>query len=259
MEKILSAKNILITGGTSRLGDAFVRKALERGARVFLTYHQNEKRVEELRALGAECFKLDLSDVAAMELFCKAVKEKTPVLDVIIHNAAAVRDHTLQNLTEEDWDYVLAVDLKAPYFLTKKLLPLLFKGNSSRSLGATAEKLAVGRAGPKIFFITSRAAITGGIGISNYAAAKAGLIGLAKSLAQELGKKNILVNAVNPGFMISGMTEHLAEEVLARNRFASPVERFSVPEEVADFLVYLSSDAMSQVTGQVIHYESRKI
>lgn len=111
----------------------------------------------------------------------------------------------------------------------------------------------------KILFITSRAAVVGSFGISNYAAAKAGLIGLAKSLALELGKKNILVNAVNPGFMKSRMTENLPEEVLQKNLEASPVGRYSDPEEVADFLVYLSSDAMTQVTGQVLHFESRQI
>lgn len=239
-------KNILITGGTSRLGSCFVRKAAADGARVFFTYHQNSSAAQELIALGAEGFPLDLADSPSVETFAKTLKEKSPVLDAVIHNAAAVRDHTLQNLTEEEWNYVLNVDLKAPFLLTKKLLPLLFKASKENAYA-------------KILFITSRAAVQGGVGISNYAAAKAGLIGLTKSLAQELGKKNILVNAVNPGFMKSSMTENLPGQVLQSNLEASPLNRFSDPEEVADFLLYLCSEKTRGVSGQVFHFESRKI
>ncbi|HXV28176.1 MAG TPA: SDR family oxidoreductase, partial [bacterium] len=160
----------------------------------------------------------------------------------VIHNAACVRDHTVQNLSDEDWDKVLTVNLKAPYYLTKKILPLLFKRRMS-----------------KIFMLISRMAVSGGFGASNYAAAKAGLIGLTKSLAAELARKNILVNAVNPGFMLSAMTEALPEEVRKRNQDASYLGRFSDPEEVAGFLVYLCSDAMTQVTGQILHFESRNL
>ncbi len=238
-------KNILITGGTSRLGSCFVRKAKAAGYRVFFTYHQNSSSAQELQNLGAEGFQLNLADTAAIDEFAKILKEKAGVLDCVIHNAAAVRDHTLQNLTEEEWDHVMAVDLKAPYYLTKKILQMLFK--ASKESGSA-----------KVLMITSRAAIQGGIGISNYAAAKAGLIGLAKSMAQELGKKNILVNAVNPGFMKSAMTENLPEQVLQNNLEASPIARYSEPGEVADFLFYLCSDAMKGVTGQVFHFESRK-
>lgn len=237
----LSPKNILITGGTSRLGRAFVEKAIAAQARVFFTYHQNQKQADELTKIGAEGFQLDLSDMRQIEAFCVQLKSKIKQLDVLIHNAAAIADHTIQNLEEADWDRVLTVNLKAPYYLTKKLLPLLFKTKA------------------KIFFITSRVAVMGGFGVSNYAAAKAGLIGLTKSLAQELGKKKILVNAVNPGFMKSAMTENLPEQVLQRNLEASPLQSFSNPDEVADFLIFLSSDAMSQVTGQTLHFESRKL
>lgn len=144
-------------------------------------------------------------------------------------------------MTEEEWDEVLNANLKAPYLLTQKLLPLLFKARPS-----------------KIFFIVSRAALQGIFGAANYSASKAGLVALAKSLAQELGRKEILVNCVNPGFMKSRMTESLPPEVIEKNINESALRRLSNPEEVADFLVYLSSDKMTQVTGQVFHYESRK-
>ena len=107
--------------------------------------------------------------------------------------------------------------------------------------------------------LISRAANLGAYGASNYSAAKAALVGLVKSLAQEWGPEGILVNAVNPGFMLSRMTENLAEEYLEKNRKASPLSQYSDPEEVARFMLYLCSDAMTQVTGQVFHFESRRI
>ena len=236
----LQGKTILITGGTSRLGSAFVTKALAEGARVFFTYFQHEEDAKALTRQGAEGFLLDLSGTSAIDEFAKAFKEKAEELHILIHNAATVRDHTIQNMTEEEWDEVLSVNLKAPYYLTKKLLPLLFRVKS------------------KVFMITSRAAQVGSFGSSNYAASKAGLAALAKSLAQELGKKEILVNAVNPGFMQSRMTERLPESVLQMQKRASVLGRYSDPEEVADFLVYLCSDRMSGVSGQIFHFESRK-
>ena len=269
-------KTLLITGGTSRLGECVVRKAVSSGAKTYFTYKKNQQKADELKALGARAFQLELSSTAAIDAFCKILKEEMQHLDVLIHNAAEVRDHTIQNLTEEDWDKVLAVNLKAPYYLTKKLLPLLFRKKKKENETPVCNLEDEGRRisqtkilrcaqddknsqPSKILFITSRAAVTGGFGISNYAAAKAGLIGLTKSLAQELGKKQILVNAVNPGFMISAMTEKLPEAVLQHHLELSSIQRYSNPEEVAGFLLYLCSDQMTQVTGQIFHFESRKI
>ena len=239
---MLGQKNILITGGTSALGSAFVRKALEARAAVFFTYFQNESKAKELVTLGAQGFRLNLASPQEIDSFQKEFRSKVKVLHVLIHNAAATRDATVSNMEESAWDEVLNVNLKAPYLLTKKLLSPLFKADPA-----------------KIFFITSRGALHGIFGASNYAASKAALIGLAKSLAQELGRKNILVNCVNPGFMKSRMTEPLPEAVTQKNIQESVLGKISSPGEVADFLVYLSSDRMTQVSGQIFHYESRKI
>lgn len=222
---------------------------------MFFTFCQNEERAKELMALGAQGFRLDLGNGAALDAFQKEFRSvivearsprpaggETPPLHVLIHNAALTRDATIQNMDETAWDEVLSVNLKAPYLLTKKLFPLLFKAQPS-----------------KIFFIVSRAALQGIFGAANYAASKAGLVALAKSLAQELGRKEILVNCVNPGFMKSRMTESLPPEIFEKNRRESALGRISDPEEVARFLVYLCSDQMTQVTGQVFHFESRKI
>ena len=250
MEQSLAGKNVLITGGTSALGSAFVRKARREGAQVFFTYHREEARAHELEALGAKGVKLDLGNTAAINQFQKTLRSEIKILHVLVHNAAVTRDAVFQKMEETEWDEVLAVNLKAPYFLTKKLLPLLFQGQVPEGPVPLGVR--------KIFFITSRGAFTGIFGASNYAASKAGLMALAKSLAQELGRKKILVNCVNPGFMKSKMTESLPAEVFERNVAESALDQISDPEEVADFLVYLSSDRMTQVTGQVFHYESRK-
>ena len=232
----------MITGGTSALGSAFVRKAVEEGGSVYFTYHQSEERAKALEALGACGFKLDLTRTSSMDDFQKEFRSQVKILHGLIHNAALTQDATLQNMGEEAWNKILSANLKAPYLLTKKLLACLFKAKPA-----------------KIFFITSRAALHGIFGASNYAASKAGLVGMARSLAHELGKKEILVNCVNPGFMKSRMTESLPREVIEKNIRDSVLNKLSNPEEVADFLVYLLSDHMTQVSGQIFHFESRKI
>lgn len=219
-----------------------MRKLIEAGANVFFTFHKDVSRAKELTDLGAKGFQLNLAETGQIESFSKNLRSQIKSLHVLIHNAATTSDATMQNMTEAAWDEVISINLKAPYFLTKKLLSLLFQASPS-----------------KIFFITSRAASQGIFGASNYASSKAGLVGLAKSLAQELGKKQILVNCVNPGFMKSAMTESLPIKVFDKNIQESVLGKISNPEEVADFLIYLSSDHMTQVSGQVFHFESRKV
>ena len=237
---LLENKTILITGGASVLGQAFVRAAVRKSAKVFFTYHSSSARAKDLEQSGAKGFPLDLGDTQAIGRFAEAFGEKVEQLDVLIHNAAATADSFVEKMSEKDWDAVLQVNLKAPFYLTQKLLPLLLRKTPS-----------------KIFALVSRAGLSGLAGAANYAASKGGLIAMTKALAKELGRKKILVNAVNPGFMRSSMTAEVPEEVLQRNLDASPLKAFSDPGEVAEFLVYLSSDHMRQITGQVFHFESR--
>jgi 3-oxoacyl-[acyl-carrier protein] reductase len=240
LELSLKEKTILITGGTSQLGRAFVRKAVQRGARVFFTYFKNTEIAQELEGTGAQGFSLDLADVNAMDAFAATLKERTESLDVLIHNAAMTADAFIEKMSESDWNNVMRVNLKAPFYLTQKLLPLLLRKTPS-----------------KVFTLVSRAGLSGLAGAANYAASKGGLIAMTKTLAKELGRKKILVNAVNPGFMRSPMTANVPPEILRRNLEDSPLKTFSDPEEVADFLLFLSSDQMRLVTGQVFHFESR--
>lgn len=240
METLLQDKTILITGGTSRLGQAFVRKAAQQGARVFFTYFKATALAGELEKTGATACALDLSDSQSIAGFAAGLSGKVEQLNILIHNAATFANSLIESMTEKQWDDVLKVNLKAPFYLTQKLLPLLMRKTPS-----------------KVFTLISRTGLSGLAGAANYAASKGGLIAMTKTLAKELGRKKILVNGVNPGFMESTMTGSLSPQTLQRNLEESSLKSFSDPDEVADFLVYLSSDRMRQVTGQVFHFESR--
>lgn len=240
MDVTLSGKQIFITGGTSALGRMFVKRALEEGASVYFTYHENQTEAEELKKLGAVGFQIDLSNRAQIDQLKKDLQTHTRELDGLIHNAAFVKDHTIQNLPEEDWDSVLSVDLNGVYYLTKKFLSFLFKKPS------------------KVLNLISRSGLRGGFGQANYAAAKGGLIALTKTLAAELGKKQILVNALNPGFMKSRMTESIPADVFKRNVEESVLNKISDPRAVSDFMIYLLSDQFQNVSGQIFHLDSRR-
>jgi len=240
LEPSLKGRTILITGGTSELGQPLVRKALQQGARVFFTYFMDEETAGQLELLGAHGAAVDLASAKAMDEFVAEFQKKTEQLDILIHNAAMTADALIEKMSEQQWDKVISVNLKAPFYLTRQLLSLLLRSPQA-----------------KIFTLVSRAGLSGLAGAANYAASKGGLIAMTKTLAKELGRKKILVNAVNPGFMRSSMTENVPEEVLQQNIEMSPLKSFTDPEEVADFLIYLSSEKMRRVTGQVFHFESR--
>ena len=242
MGPLLSGKTILITGGTSELGAAFVRQAIRHDARVSFTYFRSLEKAKELEAIGAEGFQFDLTKTASMDDFLAQFKGKHESLDCLVHNAAVTADGMLEKLSDEAWDTVLAANLKAPFYLTRGLLPLLMRNQPS-----------------KILTLVSRAGFEGLPGAANYAAAKGGLIAMTKTLARELGRRKILVNAVNPGFMRSRMTSSVPEGVIQKAADRSPLKTLADPEEAAGFLVYLCSDLVKKVTGQVFHFESRPL
>jgi len=240
MDVHLSGKSILISGGTSALGRVFVERALEEGATIFFTYCRNRDEAMRLGKLGARGFQINLSRHSEIDQLKKEIQAVTRGLDILVCNAAIVNDHTIQNLTEEEWDEVISVDLDSVYYLTKRFLPFLFKKQRS-----------------KILNVISRVGLHGGFGQANYAAAKAGLIAMTKSLARELGKKQILVNGLNPGFMRSGLTESIPQGVFDRKVGEGVLGKTSDPHEVADFMIYLLSDRFQGASGQIFHYDSR--
>ena len=235
----LSGKNFLITGGTSVLGECLVREALAANARVFFTWHKNEAKARELEHLHARAIRLDMNSAEAVQAAGQKVAAAVRALHGLVHNAAAIRDATLENLSETDWDTVMAANVRAPFILTRELMPVLEKAKPGR-----------------VVALTSRAAIAGAYGASNYAASKAALEAWVKTLARESGEK-VLVNAVNPGFMLSGMTAKVPEKAKENQKNLSPLKRFSDPLSVARKILYLLSEENEQITGQVLNLESR--
>lgn len=242
MEISLKNKSILVTGGTGGLGSVLVEKLIQEKAKVFFTYHKNEIQAEKLVNKGAIGFKHDLMDRGSTQALKENIKKHVSSLDGLVNNAAAIFDKTISKLPVDKWDEVIQADLTSIFLTMKTLLPLLYK----------AEKA-------KIVNLTSRVGVVGGFGQANYAAAKAGVIALTKTLAKEAGRKGICVNAVNPGFMITGMNRDLPKDILESKLKESVLGSYSDPDRVADFILYLLSNRADTVSGQVFHIDSRNV
>jgi len=235
----LAGKNILITGGTSVLGESLVRQAMLVGARVFFTWRRDKEKADELEKLGARSVQLDLTSSEAIRQTAEKISVATRTLHGLVHNAAMTCDAMVENLTEDDWDQVIDANAKAPFLLTRELMPALEKANPGR-----------------VIALTSRAATSGVYGAANYAASKAALEAWVKTLAREADGK-VLVNAVNPGFMLSGMTNKVPEKARELQRNLSAIKKYSDPDAVAKAILFLLSDENTQITGQVLNLESR--
>ncbi len=235
----LSSKNALITGASGGLGQALARGLHAAGSRVVLT-GTRRPALETLQAeLGEGAFVVT-SDLADPESAPRLVREAEDALgggvDILLNNAGLTRDGLALRLKDEDWQTVLDVNLSAPFRLCRAVL----KGMMGRRWG-------------RIINITSVVGVTGNAGQSNYAAAKAGLIGMTKSLAQEMGPRGITVNALAPGFIVTPMTDRLPEDRRQALLKAIPVGTFGTPEDIASAAVFLASSAARYITGQTLH------
>ena len=222
------------------LGQAFCRRALRDGAHVYFTYFQNTVAAASLEKEGARGFRLDFSNLNGIDPIKEEIKNSKGRVDILINNAGTTANGKLGSLSSADWGKVVEVNLSAVFRITRTLLPLLYRSERGRVLN-----------------VASRLGVRGGAGASNYAAAKAGLIAFTRTLAMEVGRKGILVNALNPGFMISGMTKDVPEEIKQRHIKDSVLGQHADPEEVARFMMYLVSDQCQGVSGQVFNYDSR--
>lgn len=240
MQVDLADTVVVITGGTSVIGRAIVSACLENAARVFFTYKNNRTVACALEKKGARALRVDLSDRAARKDFGEKIAEEADRIDLLIHNAALVRDKVTVSISEDDWDSVLEVNLTASVFIIKQFLPLLYMSKSA-----------------KILMVASQVGWHGAYGQANYAASKGAMIAVTKSLAKELGKKNILVNAVNPGFIFSPMTENVPMAVQKENLERSCLATYGTPDEVAGFVLYYASRYVSKVSGQIFSLDSR--
>ncbi|MBW6500575.1 MAG: 3-oxoacyl-[acyl-carrier-protein] reductase [Bacteroidales bacterium] len=239
--KLLEGKTALITGASRGIGKAIAHKFALHGADIAIT---NIAEDEEFEAAIAEIKALDVKVkgyVSNAASFADSARIATEVLndfgrlDILVNNAGITKDTLLMRMSEEQWDSVIAVNLKSVFNLTKAVMQIMLKQKSG-----------------SIINMSSVVGVSGNAGQSNYSASKAGIIGFTKSVAKELGSRNIRCNAIAPGFIITEMTEKLPPDI--KNEWINkiPLKRGGTPDDVADTALFLASDLSSYITGQTI-------
>ncbi|QUB47752.1 3-oxoacyl-[acyl-carrier-protein] reductase [Prevotella sp. oral taxon 475] len=241
---LLSGKTALITGAARGIGKAIALKFAQEGANIAFTdlvIDENGKATEaEIAALGvkAKGYASNAADFAQSEEVVKRVKEDFGAVDILVNNAGITKDGLMLRMTETQWDAVIGVNLKSAFNFIHACVPVMMR-----------------QRGGSIINMASVVGVHGNAGQANYAASKAGMIALAKSVAQEMGPKGIRANAIAPGFIDTAMTQELSEEV--RNEWMKqiPLRRGGTVEDVANCALYLASDLSSYVSGQVIQVD----
>ncbi|ABS64963.1 3-oxoacyl-(acyl-carrier-protein) reductase [Parvibaculum lavamentivorans DS-1] len=234
----LTGRNALVTGASGGIGSDIARVFHAQGATVALS----GTRREALDALASELgdrvhvLPCNLSDGAAVDALPKQAEEAMGTLDILINNAGLTRDNLFMRMKDEEWDEVIRVNLTAAFRLSRGVLRGMMKRRWGRIIG-----------------ITSVVGITGNPGQGNYAASKAGMIGMTKSLAQEVASRNITANCIAPGFIRSAMTDALNEEQQGRIMSTIPAARLGEGAEIAAAAVFLASEEAAYVTGQTLH------
>jgi 3-oxoacyl-[acyl-carrier protein] reductase len=239
---LLENKVAIITGASRGIGRAIAARFIEEGATVAFTYLSSDEKARqleaELTAQGgvAKGFKSDASKFASAQELVDAVVEAFGTVDILVNNAGITRDTLLMRMSEEQWDEVIETNLKSAFNLTKAVIRPMLKAKSG-----------------SIINMSSVVGVSGNAGQANYAASKAGMIGFTKSVAQELGSRNIRCNAIAPGFIETEMTEALDQKVVEEWRNSIPMKRGGSPTDVANTTIYLASNLSAYVTGQTIH------
>ena len=240
----LSDKTALVTGGTRGIGRAIVEALAAAGANVAFTYRSSteaaEALVDELEAQGTEALSLqgDVANLDTAQDHVDAVLDRWETLDVLVNNAGITRDGLMLRLTEEDWDDVIDTNLKGVFNYAK-----------------AAYRPMMGQRSGAIVNISSVVGTSGNAGQTNYAASKAGIVGFSKSLAKELGGRNVRVNVVAPGYVQTDMTDELSDDAREGILDAVPLDRLAEPDDVAQAVLYLASPAAAYVTGHVLHVD----
>lgn len=233
----LTGRTALVTGSTRGIGRAIASSLAAAGARVAVVGRERARAVEAAAELGGEAagFAADMGDPPAVAALVAEVEEAFGRIDILVNNAGLTRDNILFRLRDEDWNAVLDANLRGAFLAIR---------SASRGM--------IKRRWGRVINIASVVGITGNKGQANYAASKAGLIALTKSVAKELGSRNVLVNAVAPGFIDTDMTAALTAEARAALAGQIPLERLGTPEDVAAAVTFLASEHASYITGQTL-------
>ena len=234
----LTGKTALVTGATGGIGGEIAIALHAAGATVGLSGTRAERLQARADTLGERCFVLpaNLSDPQGPEDLAKAAEAAMGSIDIVVNNAGLTRDNLAMRMKDEEWDQVIAVNLTAAFRLSRACLRGMMKRRFGRIIG-----------------ITSIVGVTGNPGQANYAASKAGLIGMSKSLAQEVASRGITVNCVAPGFIETAMTDELSDAQKEKLMGAIPAGRMGTAQEIAAATLYLASAEASYVTGQTLH------
>ncbi len=241
---MLNGKCALVTGASRGIGKAIALKLASLGANLVLNYRSSEAEAleveKEIKNMGVEAISVkgDISKLEDVENLVAAAKEKFGVIDIMVNNAGITKDNLILRMKEEDFDKVIDVNLKGVFNCLKVITPIMVRQKHG-----------------KIVNLSSVVGISGNAGQVNYAASKAGVIGMTKSLAKEVGSRGINVNAVAPGFIETDMTEVLGEKYKDEMKKNIPLKKLGKPEDVANVVAFLVSESSDYVTGQVIHVD----
>lgn len=242
--KLLEGKTALITGAARGIGKALALRFAQEGANIAFTDlvidETGKATEEEIAACGVKCkgYASNAADYAQTEEVVKDVVADFEHIDILVNNAGITKDGLMMRMAESQWDAVIAVNLKSAFNFIHATLPIMIRQRSG-----------------SIINMASVVGVHGNAGQANYAASKAGMIALAKSIAQELGSRGIRANAIAPGFIMTAMTDALSEEVKAEWCKKIPLRRGGTPEDVANIATFLASDMSSYVSGQVIQVD----
>jgi 3-oxoacyl-[acyl-carrier protein] reductase len=237
----LAGKTALITGSNRGIGKAIAQKLAENGADIIITApiksdaEETANEIKNSYNVKTYAFELNLLDINSIENVIQAI-EKTTTVDILVNNAGITKDNLFIRMKKEEWEDVIKVNFTSIFYITQPIVKQMIKKRWGRVIN-----------------ISSVVGIMGNVGQTNYSATKAAIIGFTKSLAKEVGSRNITVNAVAPGFIDTPMTQSLPDDIKEAYRKQIPLGRFGLPEDIANAVLFLASEEASYITGEVIN------